>query len=1372
VACDSLETIPKSSSGTEPARSLFVVHAQADDWFVRGELLPALGLDADDVMLSSELPLGELTLVALERFIDTSRTTVVVVSSAFVSDGWSQYTEQLVHHASVETGHRVVPLLLDGGSRSLWVRARVALDLGERARWDGELAKLVAQLGRASLAIETEGLACPYPGMRPLGAGDAARLYGRDREIEDIVARLAAGQREVVLVGPSGSGKSSLVNAGVLVRMARSSAQRSPVMVRQLRPGQHPAQRLDEVLREGAGEAHAEPAAHVDRLLQAEPADQRLLLIIDQLEEVFALAEPAEREAFFAALLALRAHSRCVLMYCLRADFFADLIVSPLWIEEQGHHLVIGPLSGKALREAVVLPAQRVDVHIEPALVERLLADASGAVHALPLVQEALIQLWELRSRRALPLAAYEQLGEGGANGLVRALSRHADACLSELCPVQRKIARRVLLRLISFGEGSQDSRWPRPRAALELAGEPRAELEAVLEHLTRGRLVVRDARGDHCELLVDLAHEALISSWGQLAGWISARRADGQRRRQLEHTAAAWTARGGGEGGLLEAAELAAAQAWRRTEAARELGESAALAALFDRSAIALRHRWRRSGFTALLSAALVTLLAISFAAVILRGREIETARAKIERAASDRGALVQSSQEQLASHQEDLAREQLQAGRPQRALPHLIAARRQRGDREPSLASGLMFKEATRATLVASLWHEDQLRALALSPDGELVATASADGTARLWHTADGTEATPPLRHGGGAVTCLAFSPDGRHLISGGEDGTARIWSVGGVMVGLPLRHQGPVRVVLFSPDSRRVLTGSADKTARVWDAASGSPVGRPLVHGAAVRNAAFDLHGGLVVTASDDHVARVWRVADGVAVTKPLIHHDNVVAAAISPNARRLLTATPEDSAQVWEIRSGARAFFLPATRGLSAAAYSPDGRQIVIAGSNRSASLWDAQTGAPLNLSLSHDAGVNQAVFSGDGHRILTVSNDKTAIVWDASTGLPLSPRLEHEGAVHLAVLDRTGTVAITAGIESRARLWKLDVPAGELRVFPHDKAVRAVELSADGGWLMTASSDETARLWDVAKGALLMLFQHRARVDLVAIRADRTLVATASDKIVQLWNPLDGQELAMTLVHGDALVGLSFSPDGTRLVTASRDGTAQVWDVERRSKISSPMSVPGQMTSMALSHDGKLLATGLDHGEILFWNLETQEQLPLRFMHGEAVESLQFHRDGARLLAGGKDGRARVWDLASGAMVFEMPHEKKIEAARYSPDGKLIATASRKLVTLWDASSGKLLLQRRTSDGIQALAWSPDGRWLVVGGDQDMAEMWNVEPDARSLQEWIAIGARGAFALDEGRLHVAPRPGAGDPLPPTPGTALASRPEIK
>ena len=266
------------------------------------------------------------------------------------------------------------------------------------------------------LAAVTPGvqvaLPCPYPGMRPYSADDAAHFHGRDAEIDELLGRLRAGEREIYVIGPSGSGKSSLVAAGVLPRLARGVAGLGPFLVRSMRPGEQPAARLGELLEVLRG-GLATPAGAIAALLARRAPGASVLIVIDQLEELFTLASADEREQFLAALRALRAEPRCVVVFTLRADFFGAFMESPLWTDRRGRisRIEVGPLRGEALREAIVRPARDLGVLPRARAVERLLADAASEPGMLPLLQETLVQLWD---RRQAPAAHAGRLPGAG----------------------------------------------------------------------------------------------------------------------------------------------------------------------------------------------------------------------------------------------------------------------------------------------------------------------------------------------------------------------------------------------------------------------------------------------------------------------------------------------------------------------------------------------------------------------------------------------------------------------------------------------------------------------------------------------------------------------------------------------------------------------------------------------------------------------------------------------------------------------------------------------------------------------------------------------------------------------------------------------
>jgi hypothetical protein len=595
------------------AYDAFVVHADAaaDEAFVNGYLLAKLDLAPERVLRLQTLKLGQFITQEIERGVRSSRVTIVVLSAAYMNDRWAAFGEQLTAYASMAKDvHGVLlPLLLEDCKLTMHVQSLVKLDFRDPSRtsWDAEIDRLRGYLDRPS--VPEPDLACPYPGMRPFTEGDAARFFGRDAELDDIVHRLRHGERAIYVIGASGSGKSSLISAGLVPRLARGVEGLPRFYVRSFRPGERPLGRLAAALE---GDVTA-PAKAVGQLLARYAPATSLLLIIDQLDELFALASDAQRRAFLEAVRALRADPRCVLVFSLRADFYGAFLTSPLWTDNEGRisRVDLGPLGSDSLRVMIERPARDIGVYVEPQLVSRLIDDAAREPGALPLLQETLFQLWGKRRQCLLALANCRALSHGTRTGLAAAVEKHADFVLGRLTSEQKAIALRILLRLVNFGEGRADTRRQQPRDALRSEREPAASFDAVLQCLVNHRLVTVTGDDQHGDVRVDLAHEILIQAWSTFADWIRTWRTQEQRRRELEVAAATWRASGGGDDGLLGPVRLAAAIAWRE-EAAQDLGHTAELGAFVASSEAAQSRATRQHQRTQLL------LMATPFAVVI----------------------------------------------------------------------------------------------------------------------------------------------------------------------------------------------------------------------------------------------------------------------------------------------------------------------------------------------------------------------------------------------------------------------------------------------------------------------------------------------------------------------------------------------------------------------------------------------------------------------------------------------------------------------------------------------------------------------------------------------------------------------------------
>jgi hypothetical protein len=661
---------------------LFIVHAPADAWFVEGFLLEALHLSEREVLVSSKLELGAVVVNEIERGA-LSPVTVVVVSPAFLASPWAKFANQLATHESIDAANdgsaTLVPALLADCELPLLSRFRVPLDFRnpDRAHWEAEAERLRKRLA-ATAPVEAR-VACPYPGMQAFKTEDAARFHGRTQEVKELLGRLRDGQRELYVIGPSGSGKSSLVAAGLVPSLHQSpELAGGSFLVRQMRPGADPTTALAGVLEATATERSDATLGSlgdaVGRLL-ASHHDHRLLIVVDQLEELFTTAEPDARAGFVSAVRALRGDARVAIVLTLRADFYASLMESALWADLGGQlsRLDVSPLRGNTLRTVIEAPARALGVYFEPVLVERLLHDVADEPGALPLLQDTLLDLWHQRTRGLLRLAEYDAMSDGLQTGLAVTVARRANGALNDLSLARREIARRVLLRLVQFGEGTATTRRQQARTALLAAGDAPEEVDAVIRHLADRRLITTSAGDDAAPSgRVDLAHEVLLSAWPALGEWIRTRREDEQRRRVLEAKAAEWVRHGRGLSRLLDGDELREVRGWLSDDKARDLGVSEEIRSLLSRSAATL--------------AAQVA--------------EAEARRRQLQR--------------ELGRNYVSQAREQLMNGHLAQALPYLLAAR-EIGVEDVSLRS--LFRWAVHGLPLLRLIHQGEVNAVAWS-------------------------------------------------------------------------------------------------------------------------------------------------------------------------------------------------------------------------------------------------------------------------------------------------------------------------------------------------------------------------------------------------------------------------------------------------------------------------------------------------------------------------------------------------------------------------------------------------------------------------------------------------------------------------------
>lgn len=533
---------------------LFVSYAAADEAWVQGFLLRELGIPAERLITVEDFAIGAPMIAELERAIVSSRYTLLIFSPDYLADQYATFGEQLISDVVVlAEANRLLPIKLRPCTLPLRIHFRVVLDCTVEAAWAAAMTRLRELFTRP--APQPESIPCPYPGMLPFQADQAPCFYGREAEIDCMEQHLLQ-QNLLFVIGPSGSGKSSLVFAGLLPRLACSERfERGFWRVRTMRPGAEPTRRLVELL---AGELTRQAELIAAALAEPPPA-QRLLLVIDQFEELFTQAERDEQERFIQAMQTLRGAGHCALVVTMRADFYPSLMLSSLWELDRSQRLELAPLRGAALRTAIVQPAADVGVYLEPVLLNQLLNDAQNEPGVLPLVQETMRLLWASRQRNLLTLSAYERLGQEKCSGLAVALARKADATFANLPVAQQRIARRVFVDLVNIAEGCPDTRRQLPLDALRGPADDPADFDRALETLTTHRLLTRS--GDDRTQFVDLSHDILITGWPRFQEWLAAGRVVELQTRQLKQAAAAWSRGDRDESFLLGGSRLAEAE-------------------------------------------------------------------------------------------------------------------------------------------------------------------------------------------------------------------------------------------------------------------------------------------------------------------------------------------------------------------------------------------------------------------------------------------------------------------------------------------------------------------------------------------------------------------------------------------------------------------------------------------------------------------------------------------------------------------------------------------------------------------------------------------------------------------------------------------
>jgi uncharacterized delta-60 repeat protein len=1183
---------------------------------------------------------------------------------------------------------------------------------------------------------------CPYLGLEAFTAESAQFFFGREALTGKLLTVIKGGCRFLAVFGPSGSGKSSVVRAGLLPALANGQIPGSQKWAQvTIRPADDPFAQM---------KALSLGLRDIDGYLRRHPGMERIVLFVDQFEELFTLCPNELRDGFVRDLAAALDASHFALVISMRDDFYSAFNAKAAPLAASTDKVVVDvpvTLERADLVAMIEQPAAAVGLALEEGLTDVIIKDAmtDGAARSatLPLLEFALTQLWEQRRDGLLTHDAYQSIG-----GVTGSLARWADDAYSDLPKADQPLAESLLTALVHLGDEAQGLPDTRRRRALAEFDEP---TRRVIKHFADRRLLVTGGE------TVELVHDALVREWSRLQGWIDKNREQLRVIEAVSEAAKAWSA-------APKNVDLLVHRGGRLEDALKLQNRMSTQERTYLATCKTSEQRRRQN---TIISIALAVLIVVSILAgwawtsnqnSIQLGYKASTAEAAQATAVGEANIRATAQADAEAQKREAEKQAQIAFARQLAAQAQAIYAKHDLKQMTAVLLAVQSMKsflsgEAAQilqnnapARSIARMAYAHDVYSVAFSPDGKYVASGGCDqqdsnnnciqGSARVWDATTGKEISRMTHNG--PVSSVTFSSDGKFVVSGGEypDNTARVWEASTGKEIARMTHDGEVYSVAFSPDTKYVVSGSWDGTARVWEAASGQEIAR-MTYAYGVYSVAFSPDGKYVVSGGCDlstnapcvrSSARIWDVTNGREIAR-MAHGNSVNYVVFSPDGKYVVSGgcdsfythhCMQSSARVWEAATGKEISRMMPDSDVTSAAFSPDGKVVVSGSWDNTARVWEAATGKEI-ARMTHGGTVESVAFSPDGKNIASGGCDQriypsgvcaqgSVRVWEATTGKEIA-RMTYDSTVKSVAFSPDGKYIVSGG-GTTARVWEAKGDNETARMA--QGTISYVAFSPDGKYVVSGSNDKTARVWEAATGKEIARMTHDGTVRSVAFSPDGRYVVSGGGTTACVWEAATGKEIAR-MTHHYGVISVAFSPDGKYVASGGEDDTARVWEAATGKEIAR-MTHDYPVYSVVFSPDGKYVVSGSNDRTARVWETATGKEIA-RMTHDGTVWSVAFSPDGKFVVSGSDDGTARVWEAATGKEIARMT-DSTVYSVAFSPDGKYVVSGCADgTARVWEAATGKEIAHMTHDSFVNSVAFSPDGKFVVSGSYDHTARVW-------------------------------------------------------